>query len=334
MARKREKTKKVDKERTNRSHKVRKTIQRGANRNVADGRQMPPVMVRSGSQHTKRRSNKKSGKSTLRRRFDVPLSRAGSQGVEMRLPSVPVVHPGWRILSFLLFAGSLVMLYYLLNAEIFKVKSVQVEGVVRLSVADVSSALGVVNKTIFSLNPLEMEEKLAETYSELTNVNVEINLPAQVMVRVNERVPMIAWVMENETLWIDGNGFIFPPRGEAEKMVSIFANVSPPMITLAQSDEDESLPMEEEAQAYLPQEDIDAIFVLKTQAPEGTALMYDGNHGYGWTDPRGWQVFFGTKMQDIDSKLLVYQAVVKKLEGEGITPNLINVAYLHAPYYR
>jgi hypothetical protein len=145
---------------------------------------------------------------------------------------------------------------------------------------------------------------------------------------------MIAWVMENETLWIDGNGYIFSPRGEAEKIVSIYANASPPMITQVVSQEGGSLESEAETQAFLSQSHINAVFVLKTQAPEGTILVYDVNHGFGWTDPRGWQVFFGTKIEDIDSKLQVYQAVVAKLEAEDITPSLINVAYLHAPYYR
>ncbi len=286
------------------------------------------------SYDTRSLSGKKTKKTPLKRRFDISLSKAGSQGVEMRLPSVPIVHPGWRVLSFLILVCGLLLLNYLLTSPVFKVKSIQVEGVLRLSVEEITRTLGVRNKTIFLLNPLQMEEKLTEAYIELTNVSVKITLPAQIMVRVNERVPMVAWVMDNETLWIDGNGFIFPPRGEAEKLVSIIADAPPPMTILNQPIEQTDTVGDEELQSFMPQVYINAIFILKKQAPEGTTLIYDASHGFGWTDPGGWQVFFGTEINDIDSKLNVYYAVVDKLEGEGITPSIVSVAFLHAPYYR
>jgi cell division protein FtsQ len=317
------------------SQQVRKAVRKSADRSDPARREMPPVMVRKDSYGARGRSKKQPKKPPVRRRFDISLDKAGSQGVEMRLPSVPVVHPGWRIFSFILVVGSLVVLYALWTSPLLKVKSVQIEGVVRLDVDEITRTLGVMNETIFLLNPEEMEKILTEAYSELTNVSVQVSFPGEVLVRVTERVPMIVWVMEAETLWIDGNGYIFPPRGEAEKMVSVHANVSPPMITLAQPEEETTdLDTPDQEEAMMPQVYIDAVFFLKTQAPEGTTLLFDGHHGFGWVDPRGWQVFFGTKMDDIESKLLVYRAVVEKLEGEGITPSLINVAFVHAPYYR
>ena len=83
----------------------------------------------------------------------------------------------------------------------------------------------------------------------------------------------------------------------------------------------------------MSQEMIDAIFVLKTQAPVDTGLSYDGQHGFGWIDNRGWQVFFGTNVDDIELKFNVYHAIVDKLSSEGITPAFISVEYLHSPYY-
>jgi hypothetical protein len=84
----------------------------------------------------------------------------------------------------------------------------------------------------------------------------------------------------------------------------------------------------------MPKEYIDGVFTLKTQAPEMTTLVYDARHGFGWADPRGWKVYFGTQLNNIESKIQVYRAVVQELKGEGITPKLINVAYVHSPFYR
>ena len=310
------------------------STRKGNDRIVTAKRKMPPVMARTGSYVSGSQSGKRARKPTLKRRLDISLTKAGSRGVEMRLPSMPVVHPGWRLLSFLLLFGSFLGLYYLFSAPFFTVKSVQVEGVLRLNVEEISRVLEVINENIFMLNPQDVEARLTQAFVELTNVSVQLSLPASVRVQVNERVPMIAWEMDNGILWIDGNGFIFNPRGEAEKMVSIYANTPPPVQAAENSADVKSLDSEESIDAVMPQEYIDGVFILKTQAPEGTTLMYDSQHGFGWADPRGWQVYFGTQLEDIDSKLHVYRAVVQELEGDGITPRLINVAFLHSPYYR
>jgi hypothetical protein len=147
---------------------------------------------------------------------------------------------------------------------------------------------------------------------------------------------MIEWKMDGETHWIDGNGYIFPPRGPAENLVSIHANASPPIQVLDVSAKNNGIEDEnmDEKLHIMPKEYIDGVFSLITQAPEGTTLVYNERHGFGWSDPHGWNVFFGTQLDGIDSKIHVYKAVVEELEGEGITPKLINVANVHSPFYR
>ena len=323
----------VAKTRRNSSRKIRNRSKKGVDRSYSRNEKMPPVLVRTD--YESRSLPKKSKKrQKIKRRVDISLSNSGSRGVEMRLPSLPVIHPGWRVLSLLILVSGVLVLNYLLTSPTFKVKSIQVEGLLRLSVDDISRTLDVMNKAIFSLNPKRMEEKISATYAELTNVSVQVTLPAGVLIRVNERVPMIAWVMENETLWIDGNGFIFTPRGEAEKIVSVSANVLPPMTVVDQLDDGSDSDSEDGLQAFVPEEFINAVFALNSRMPKNSKLVFNNSQGFGWSDPEGWKVFFGTEIGDIESKLQVYYAVVEKLEGEGITPDLISVAYLHAPYYR
>ena len=71
-----------------------------------------------------------------------------------------------------------------------------------------------------------------------------------------------------------------------------------------------------------------------SKMPADTVLVYDSEHGLGWNDPNGWEVFFGDEDQEMDMKLLVYQALVEHLQSEGIQPAMISVEYVHAPYYR
>ena len=62
--------------------------------------------------------------------------------------------------------------------------------------------------------------------------------------------------------------------------------------------------------------------------------MFDPIYGIGWQDPRGWQVFFGQHTVDIPMKIKVYEAIVATLTLQGIQPEMINVAYLEAPFYK
>jgi cell division protein FtsQ len=90
----------------------------------------------------------------------------------------------------------------------------------------------------------------------------------------------------------------------------------------------------DESTRFLPPQLISAILAISIHAPENTPLVYTADHGLGWQDPRGWDVYFGIDLKDIEMKLLVYDAIVSYIEKEGIQPMVISVEYVHAPYYR
>ena len=66
----------------------------------------------------------------------------------------------------------------------------------------------------------------------------------------------------------------------------------------------------------------------------GVPVLYESEMGFGWNDPRGWRVYFGTKASDVELKMRVYESMVNSLAQRGIRPALINVTYPTAPYYR
>ena len=73
---------------------------------------------------------------------------------------------------------------------------------------------------------------------------------------------------------------------------------------------------------------------LAAQVPPGVTILYDESFGFGWNDPRGWKVYFGTSGNDVELKMRVYESLVASLTQPGIRPALINVTYPTAPYYR
>jgi hypothetical protein len=76
------------------------------------------------------------------------------------------------------------------------------------------------------------------------------------------------------------------------------------------------------------------ILLLNQHLPEGTPLQYDPEFGLGWQDPAGWLVYFGKNIQDVEIKLTEYQVIIEKMQAQGLTPALISLEFLHAPFYR
>ena len=77
-----------------------------------------------------------------------------------------------------------------------------------------------------------------------------------------------------------------------------------------------------------------AILSLADQAPDDVIVVYDPEHGLGWTDPRGWVVYFGQDPSDMDLRLSMYQDTVDYLSNKGTLPAIISLEFIHQPYYR
>ena len=67
---------------------------------------------------------------------------------------------------------------------------------------------------------------------------------------------------------------------------------------------------------------------------DASIIFMTRDYGFGWNDPRGWRVYFGTSANDVELKMRVYESMVNSLTQRGIRPAMINVTYPTAPYYR
>lgn len=315
------------------------------NRRVYDAHSeaAPPVMVRggmSGMAFGRVASSRLHKHKSPKRRIDVPLNVTGA---ELRLPTLPFMNLGWRAVSFLMVLMMTASLFLIWKAPVFQVNTVEAEGLQRLTVGDLNAVMGTFGKSVFTINPNLLDETLHQAFPELSKVSIRVNLPADVKVVVTEREPVIAWIQDGSETWVDAEGISFPPRGNpTTALVRVEGYGTPPSIAAQVSPGDlQSLP---EAVAstgtpnnpslQLSPELVSAILSLGAKVPADTLLVYDSEHGLGWNDPNGWEVFFGAEDQDMEMKLTVYQALVERLQSEGIQPALISVEYVHAPYYR
>lgn len=287
---------------------------------------LPPVMARTtqtASTHERMRQ-----RGTLKRRFDISL---GVAGAEARLPALPAVSFGWRFASGLMCLLMIICLVNLWKSPAFKIDTIQVEGEKRLTKGDISTVLGVNGESVFLVSPKEMEENLVKAFPELVSAKVQVELPAAITATIVEREPVLSLIFKDTEYWIDSEGVAFNPRGNPGDLIRIEAQGDMPGI--------QQVVETETALPLAPRLTLDPKFVAAVQSigkilPEGSMILYDQDHGLGWYDPNGWQVYFGLSNDEIQMKLVVYNSLVEELMNEGISPAMISVEHVHAPYFR
>ncbi len=271
---------------------------------------------------------------------------AGANGVEVRLPAIPIIHFEWKMVSAVLTVALVIAVLLLVNLPVFKINSVEVKGIQRIPPGDIASVLNASTSSIFTLDRAKAIQAINASFPELEHVQIHTSLTKGVVVQAVERQPILAWTSGDQTLWIDKDGVVMPIRGEAANLVTVQSSVTPPLTNPVDTTQGvldyARLALANQAAAangetVIPQMDpnvLKAAIELTAQLPQGATLVYDPTDGMGWIDPRGWKAFFGIDLADLQVKQSEYQTIVDKLSQEGITPVMISVEFSHAPYYR
>ena len=260
-----------------------------------------------------------------RRRFQIAVPHMPR--VNTRSISIPRPHLGWRSLSFILVVIFGAALYSAFNLPKLRVTEAQLSGNQIITQAEMNAVLNISGQPIFTLIPSDLETRLRLNYPELASVRVTIALPNLVSVNVTERPPVIRWEQGGGYTWIAEDGIAFRPRGELVGLIPVVALSAPPVDGLGSDDPSTPAP-------FISTEMVQALKGLVEHVPPGTPILYEKGYGFGWNDPRGWRVYFGTKASDVELKMRVYESMVNSLAQRGIRPALINVMYPSAPYYR
>jgi cell division protein FtsQ len=253
-----------------------------------------------------------------RRRVD--LSLAPEQGLEMRLPALPVLHVGVRPLSALCIALLLLMTRSALIGSGFKVQEIEISGARLLSEVQVRSVAGVMENSAFMVNPEEVEARL-EAYPEIKAAEVEMGWPNIVRIKLSERRPAVVWDDGGRSWWLSRDGVALIRREAETGLVNI---VSPEPILRITRDTD---------QPVVDPEVLSAAISLSGQFPNAFFFTFDSEHGLGFQDPRGWQAFFGHQ-GDMDLKVRIYESIAERLVPKGIQIEFIDVTNPSMPYYR
>ncbi len=282
-------------------------------------RPLPPVTARRTGFAVAKQKRKPAN-----RRFQIAV---GLPQARLHVPVLPQWKTGPRLASFILVLMLGTAIYLAWGSPTFCVTEAQVNGAARLSPAEINAALDISGQPIFMLRPDEIAARLRLTYPELAGAQVTIGLPNQVQVRVTERQPVIMWQQGSGYTWVDATGVAFHPRGQVDGLIPVVALAAPPGGSPSPDDPYSPPP-------YVAPDLVKAVLTLAPNVPPGSSLIYDPLNGLGWTDSRGWQVYFGKNPKDMVTKLRVYQALVDSLSARGLSPIFISVVHAEAPYYR
>lgn len=315
----------------------RKPIPRTVDRTSRDASNASRVVSRHNTYHS---SGSYTNSNRQRRQVYLPT---GTPGSELRLPTLPRLSFSWRWLSIILAVGMVVLVYMMLNSSKFEISTVNLTGGIRVPSEEVLAVLNVSGGSIIHVKPAQVEEQILATFPDIKSAKVDVALPDTLNVVIEERIPAILWLENDQELfWIDQDGHTFSVRGEANLPIRVYANTTPPY-ALGYVDpksivaDDATIEVEKEPVEIVPPIDpefVQAVQMLNGIKPADTPMLYDREKGLGWTDPHGWQVYFGTRNEDINMKLLEYSHIVDAILDKNLQPVLISMEFLHAPFYR
>jgi cell division septal protein FtsQ len=222
----------------------------------------------------------------------------------------------WRLISGLIVASLVLVLVILFSSDAFYVHSVAVGGLQTMTKEEVFALANIADTHVFWLDPAQIRADLMRSPT-IANATVVINWPPQaVQIVIQEREPALVWEQNGVAVWIDLQGRVMRQRQDRGDLLRIQADSSidgPPGQTI-----DGSV--------------VNGALQLHQLLPDVRVLRYHPERGLGFNDPRGWEAWLGTGL-DMPQKIVVYNAIVAELQGEGFRPNAITVADPDAPYY-
>jgi hypothetical protein len=256
-------------------------------------------------------------KTRPRRRYDVALG--AERGAQIQVRLVPAGFFGTRVLSLGLIVFAILSLFQFMSAERYKVGLPKVTGAQLLSTAQVRSLARLEDQSVFFMDPLEIEARLEEA-AEVKDSRVSFQWPNSVTIEIEERAPVAAWNDGGRIWWLSDDGVAYIQHGERNDLINISSEAG----ALA-------LSSDEHAPAIDPGV-LSGVTELQAQLPSVNNWNYDHDHGLGFIDAQGRQVYFGNGSM-AQQKTKTYLAIAEKLDTEQISATVISVADHTAPYY-
>lgn len=259
-------------------------------------------------------------KKKKRRRSEMRLGRSYEQvlaqeELAVRSVSRPRVRIGPRGLSLFLAVALVFLIAYLFISDAFYVYGAVVRGNNLLSTEEIYQGSDVEGYSIFFIDPEQVERAMSRL-PDISEAKVQVSLPNQMIVEVQERQARVIWQTGQERYGVDEEGAVLPLRGEE------------PSILIRDLDATPRQPGE-----HIDLEIIAAAETYNTLLPEVREFDYSQQHGLSLVNEHGCRIYLGNGDRAV-VKVAIMKALVQRLAGQGTTIESIDLRFQASPYYR
>jgi cell division septal protein FtsQ len=233
---------------------------------------------------------------------------------------------GWhfsKLASFLILifvVGSLIHLQGDLRWFVYR-EHVTISGVTYLQVNDLYQASGVDSWNTFWLSPRQIRDRLL-ALPQVQAASVEVRLPNQVSIYVQEQQPVALWVTGDETLWLMPDGLALPMHDQRYAAL--------PQIVDPQRD---AQAMAITSQPAMERAILSAALALLKKRPDIEQLRFNRDYGLNFNLPNTLTWVYWGDGHDLESKFAHFDAALALIQSGQAKPQVIDVRY-ERPYIR
>jgi hypothetical protein len=201
------------------------------------------------------------------------------------------------------------------QTDSFYLSVIPVIGARSIPEEEIVEASGLAGIHIFSADPTNSAEQIQKVPG-VVSATVTLGWPNEVNIQIGEEIPVAIWVQAGKTFWINESGQLLPARSAVPGLLVIESEQSEPAID----------------NEFVPESIRRGAFQLQKLRPNIDHLFYLPGTGLSYQDGRGWRVHFGSG-EDMDQKLVVYEAIVDDLLSRKLDISYISVKNQDKPYY-
>ncbi|MDW8072306.1 MAG: FtsQ-type POTRA domain-containing protein, partial [Anaerolineae bacterium] len=203
--------------------------------------------------------------------------------------------------------------YSLFSSPMFYVSQPEVRGNMLTSLSEIYQATGVEDISIFWVDSEIVKERL-EALPYVKRAEVQVKLPAQVTITIQERIPHLVWrsISDDTEWWIDTEGTVLEPRGVLEGALVVHDEGAQPLVR--------------EAGQKLSPSVLASIRALHALLPDLREMTYETSRGIGFRTGEGWPVYLGDAHQ-MEFKLAILKELRRYMIEKGVTPHYIDVRF-------
>jgi cell division protein FtsQ len=226
-----------------------------------------------------------------------------------------------KLLGLAILLGSSALLYDLASSVDFSVRHIAVAGNHLLTDDELRAAAGANGRNLFWIRRSELSQRLRQL-PPVESADVVLEMPDRLRIEVKERDPVAVWQAVEIPFLVDRDGLVLAAR-PANRPLSVIVDTS--------------------NQSLLPGNKVNANVVRSVSTldrmlsevfgPQAREYQYSPDSGLNVVQTVGPRLVFGDG-DDLEFKIAAVQTMVRDLEANQITAQLIDVRFDDRPYYR